>query len=221
MLREQAVAQLRARLVRNGYPRLRMLLLVALAGGCGFLASYLMLQHGLASLVLRYPLALCAAYAAFLLLLWAWLRTRPGDYDLPDFGGADGGRCAHGTPSGASSPGHAFDGLPDVDEAALPLLAIALVAILAFASLWIVYAAPTLFAELLLDGVLAAGLYRRLRRGETRHWLHTAVRGTLLPFVLTLLALAAFGALAQHLRPGADSIGDLLRAPPQDAARGG
>lgn len=213
MQREHAVEQLRGMLARRGYPRVRMLLLVALAGGCGFLASYLMLHRGVSSMALRYPLALCAAYAAFLLLLWAWLRTRSRDYaDLPDVGGGGHGGCAHDVPSGSSSSFDALDGLSAADEAALPLLAIALALIVAFASLWVVYVAPTLFAELLLDSALAVGLYRRLRRSETRHWLETALRSTLLPFLLTLLALAAFGLGVHHLRPEAASIGDLLHA---------
>jgi len=219
VLREHAVEQLRGMLVRQGYPRLRMLLLVALAGGCGFLASYLMLHRGVSSIALRYPLALCAAYAAFLLLLWAWLRTRARDYaDLPDPGGGGQVGCAHDAPSASSSSFDALDGLSAADEAALPLLAIALVLIVALASLWVVYVAPTLFAELLLDGALAAGLYRRLRRSETRHWLETALRSTLLPFLLTVLALAAFGLGVHHLRPGAVSIGDLLHPSAPQAA---
>lgn len=102
------------------------------------------------------------------------------------------------------------DGLGAADEFALPLLAILFVAAIACASLWVIYTAPALFAELLFDAALAAGLYRRLRRSEARHWLETALRKTLLPFALTLLALVAFGLGARHYRPDAHSIGELL-----------
>lgn len=79
MQREHEIERLRLRLVRHGAPRLRMLLMVMLTGGAGFLASYVMLRHGVGSILLRYPLALGIAYAVFLFLLWAWLRLRPDD----------------------------------------------------------------------------------------------------------------------------------------------
>jgi len=214
MDREREIERVRDALERNEYPRLRMLLIVALTGGCGFLASALMLHHGVESIALRYPLALCVAYGAFLLLLWAWLRSRPDDYldapDIPDLGSRWRYRQSNGdAPGGFDS----FDGIDLGDDFAIPLLVIAFVAIVVCASLWIVYAAPALFAELLFDGILAAGLYRRLRRGDRRHWLDTALRRTWLPFALTALALIAFGLGVQHYRPHAHSIGDLLHPP--------
>ena len=66
-----------------------MLLLVALTGGTGFLASWVMLREGVASMLVRYPIALGIAYGVFLLLLWTWLRTRSdhdhAHADVPDF----------------------------------------------------------------------------------------------------------------------------------------
>jgi hypothetical protein len=43
------------------------------------------------------------------------------------------------------------------------------------AAFWIVWVAPALFAELVLDAALAAGLYRRVRGVRGDHWLRTAV----------------------------------------------
>ncbi len=73
-----------------------------------------------------------------------------------------------------------------------------------------VYSAPVFLAELLVDGMLAATLYRRLRGVESRHWLETAVRRTLGP-VIAVAALAAVSrwAMARYV-PGAQSIGDVL-----------
>jgi hypothetical protein len=215
--RDREIERMRDALERHEYPRLHMMLMVALTGGCGFLASYVMLHYGVESIALRYPLALCVAYVVFLLLLWRWLRSRPDDYldtpDAPDVGGdwqfpqrSGGGSGNHGDAPSSDL----FNGVDVGDDFAIPLLVIGFVVIVAGASLWVVYAAPALLAELVFDGVLAAGLYRRLRRSETRHWLDTALRRTVLPFVLTLVALAAFGAIAHHVRPEAHSIGDLL-----------
>lgn len=98
----------------------------------------------------------------------------------------------------------------DADEFAIPLVILVLVAALVLSSAWIVYSAPALFAELLLDGVLAASLYHRLRGLEARHWLLTAVRRTLWPFVLTALVAAGAGWWMQRIAPEAHSIGDVI-----------
>ena len=75
-------------------------------------------------------------------------------------------------------------------------MVILFVAALLLSSLWVVYSAPVLFAELLVDGVLAASLYRRLRGLESQHWLETALKRTVWPFVVTCLFLVAMHAPA-------------------------
>ena len=99
----------------------------------------------------------------------------------------------------------------DADELMIPLLVVALAVGLALSSFYIIYSAPTLFAELLLDGALAATLYRRLRGIETRHWVSTALRRTVLPFALTAVFLSAVGWGLHQLAPGAQSVGDAIR----------
>lgn len=117
-------------------------------------------------------------------------------------------------PEVPESPVSLADGLAatgDADEAALPLLVIVLVAGLAFSSLYIVYSAPALFAELLLDGALSATLYRRLKGLNRQHWVETAIRRTALPFLLTAAFLAASGWMLNVYAPQAKSIGDVIR----------
>lgn len=245
---------LRRGLQSHTWPRAQMTLLVSLTGGSGLLASFLMLHAGVDRMALRYPLALGVAYGVFLLLLWAWLRTRADDWtdvpdaslDLPtpsgrgtppwssggggDFGGGgasasfDAPVPAQGFSQGATPSctadkglsdglGEGFNSLGDVadaDELVVPLLVIALAAGLLLSSFYVVYSAPTLFAELLLDGALSASLYRRLRGIERRHWVATALRRTALPFVLTALLLATVGWGLQTAVPGARSVGDAL-----------
>ncbi|WP_287648630.1 hypothetical protein [Accumulibacter sp.] len=204
------------------------MLIVALTGLGGFLASFAMLHLGVHSMALRYPLAVGAAYLVFLLLLWLWLRTRRDDYDIDDPGiddpgidlgrgrsGGGSGSGESGSSSGASCSGDS-SGLGDVaealggaDELALPLIALALAAALLFAGGWIVYSAPLLFAELLVDGVLAASLYRRLKGAEPRYWLETAFRRTVWPFAATALLFCIAGVTLHHLAPEARSIGDV------------
>lgn len=101
-------------------------------------------------------------------------------------------------------------GVAEADEAAVPLfLLAALMAILLallVAAVSIVAGAPSLFAELLLDGVLAGGLYRRLRRLEHRHWLEVAVRRTAVPFLLAALVVCATGFAVHLTMPGAHTL---------------
>lgn len=97
----------------------------------------------------------------------------------------------------------------------IPLLLLALALGLALASLYVVYIAPTLFAELLLDAGLSAALYRRLRHAEPDgRWLRTALRRTVWPCVATALLLAAVGAGLAAAVPGARSIGEVLHGVP-------
>jgi len=218
--REHEVARIRDRLLRLGFPRLRMLLLVLLTGGSGMLASWLMLRAGLASMPLRYPAALLVAYAVFLLLVRLFAEHGPAEnFDVPgntsntntegarlDFGSTGSTRSAR---SGSGSSGSWLDGAL-ADDGVLPLLLLLVVLVVACASLWVVFSAPTLFAELAIDGALSATLYWRLRGIETRHWLDTAVRHTIVPFLVTAAAIIAFALVAQHLRPQAHSIGEVF-----------
>jgi hypothetical protein len=109
---------------------------------------------------------------------------------------------------GASLEGHGDFGGLDLDEGAIWLVPVAIVgAIVLGGVIYVIYLAPVLLAELLLDAGLAAGLYKRLMREERRSWLATAVRSTIIPvcFVAGLLALA--GIIMQTVYPDATSIG--------------
>lgn len=206
--------RLRAHLLRDGYPRLQMLLLVTLTGGAGFLTSFSLRHLGWHGMGTRYGVAVVAAYGVFLLLLWLWMRTAADDWAdgdaldaadlatdcLPDGGGS----ALDELPS--------LDGVGDADEFAIPLILLAALAALLLSSLWVVYSAPVLFAELLVDGALSATLYRRLRGVEQRYWLRTAINRTWWPFVLTAAIVGAAGWGLQQLVPEADSIGGVLHA---------
>lgn len=213
--RQREIDRLRDQLERHGFPRLKMMLIVGLTGAGGFLASYAALTAGLASMTIRYPLAVGIAYVVFLFLLWLWLRTSAEDYaDLcPDGsgGGSGSGGCSGGSDPGADTGlGDVVDAVGGADEFAIPLLVLLGIAVLVLAAGWIVYTAPLLFAELLVDGVLAASLYRRLKGLETRHWLETAIRRTALPFVATALTFCVAGWVMQAIAPQAQSIGEFV-----------
>jgi hypothetical protein len=249
-LRDRLVKHIGKTIERRGYPRLQMMLLVALTGGAGFLCSFALLHSGLDEMWLRYLICVGAAYVVFLVLLWFWLRSTVEDFqpldaidaasDLADllpekglqasqwqgaggkFGGGGGsGRFQEATEGisedvveTATPLEHAADAAGAADELAIPMFILVLVASLLagilFVSFSIVYSAPALFAELLLDGVLATTLYRRLRKLETRHWLETAIRQTFKSFLLAALVLVFSGWLMALYAPEARSLGDVL-----------
>lgn len=93
------------------------------------------------------------------------------------------------------------------------LLALALVVAGTLAALYVVYAAPLLLAEILVEGVLLSGLYRGMKgaRRAGGNWLGAAVRRTWLPVLLTLLTFSAAGYLLQRAAPRARSIGEAWR----------
>jgi hypothetical protein len=112
--------------------------------------------------------------------------------------------------SAGDSIGDTLGSVGDADELAIPIIAIVFALGMAVASLYVVYLAPTLFAELLVDGVLSYTLYRHLHKVETHFWLRTAFKRTLIPFLLTAVFLAILGAAMAHYAPGARSIGDVI-----------
>jgi hypothetical protein len=256
--REGAILRIKRKLETNSFPRIQMSLIVGTTGAAGVLASYLLLNAGLTSMMLRFPLALVAAYFIFLTLIWVWLRAEavdlPHSFDalnglphwsglgsrgaassggLPVRGGGgsfDGAGASAsfdaplttdladsittGSDGGSGLSGLSFDGdgidLGDADEIAIPLLVVALGVGLAFASFYIIYAAPSLFAEVLVDGGLSGALYRRIKSDDSRSWLGSAIRRTALPFVLTLVFVTGLGAALSYYAPGAHSIAQAL-----------
>jgi hypothetical protein len=236
-----AVASMRARLLRQGFPRIQMFILVSLTAVAGLGASVAMLAAGVESMALRYLLAMGVAYIVFLLLLWLWLRASALDYvDAALTGAGDGGAPGAAAQGGSTfaGSGGSFDGggasahvefaldsrasaldgiadkplgvLKEAGEAAIPLAMLLLALGLALSSLFVIWSAPVLFAEILVDALLAAGLYRRLRVLDPRHWMVAALKRTLVPFILTTLFVAGAGWAMQAYAPGARSLGEVL-----------
>jgi len=104
----------------------------------------------------------------------------------------------------------------DADEGCLIVVALALVAAGVVASLYVVYAAPVLLAEALVEGVLLSGLYRSVKKAEQGNWLRAVVRRTWIPVLITLVFFAAAGYLLQKAAPRARSIGEAWKMASSD-----
>ncbi|MDI9237517.1 hypothetical protein QLQ15_01140 [Lysobacter sp. LF1] len=231
----------RRRLERDGWPRLQMSLIVMVTGAVGFLSSFVLLHAGIESMLLRYPLTVTIAYGAFLAQMWLWMRWRddsPIDLaqaiDAPEThstgsdgwagsggGSGGGGGSASWLPAGSdpASSGMSADGsvLDVVDaDADLPLIAVlalsAVALVCVFATSWIIWTAPSLMAELVVDAAIAGGLYRRIRGLQSQGWWWLCVRHTFWPFTGVLTFFAALGGLAWHFTPEASTLMEALRA---------
>jgi hypothetical protein len=251
--REDLVHRTRERLLARSLPRLQMSGLLALTGAAGFLTSFSLLELGVDSMAVRYPVAVIAAYAVFLLLLrvWLWMQ-RDGSWDAGDLvdwtevavdgagavaeglggltrgGGSFGGGGTSASfeaprvpiprvaaPKSGGGGGKGFGFSLDLDEGGIVvLIAVLILAVAALGTaLWVVWSAPVLLAEVLVDGLVLTGLYRRLRRGpEPTYWLLGAVRRTWLPALVAAALFCLSGWMLQKAVPEARSIGPAVKA---------
>ena len=135
-----------------------------------------------------------------------------GDFGGGGSGGSWGESVASSSEVSSNSPSLDLLGF-DLDLGEGCLIVVALIALIGglVASLYVVYIAPALLAEILIDGVLLVGLYRRVKDNEQRYWLQAAVRRTLLPALLCAMFFAVAGYALQKAVPEAHSIGDVWK----------
>jgi hypothetical protein len=124
-------------------------------------------------------------------------------------GGASASFESADAPDGkaSSSLGNGIDVGFDLDDAVVIVAVLAAIAAALAASVWVVISAPTLFAEVLFDAALSAGLYRRLRRLDATEWWQSAIRRTWILALITTITFAAAGYVMQRYAPEAASIG--------------
>ena len=250
--RQTAAARVQQLLARQTFPRFEMTFMVAAAALAGLLASVLLLDFGLDTMSLRYPLAVGVGYAVFLLLLRVWVArwlhgagsgVNPLEWteatwettrseaarvqhdgwgsDLPsstnpDLGVSNAGTAAvevAGEPLAEATSSAASGAVDAVAESAWPFLLV--VGILGGALVglgMLVWTAPALLAEILVDAMIAGGLLHRLRGIEPSHWAIGGLRRTWLPAVSLALLLALAGGIMQAWVPEAGSIGAFVSA---------
>ena len=225
--RDDAIAAMRAHLDPGGSLRLQVFLILVFSGLVGFGISVGLLRLGIGHMGWRYAIAALGAYGAFLLCVRVWMHWWRRDDDLyldglspdidtgmgaarPDFSGGRSGGGGGGARWHASSDvGYGIDGGLGLDDGWLLVLAVGCVTGAVIAIAYVVYMAPVLLAEIALDAALVSGVYRRLRRSDTRHWLDSTLRRTWLPALLTTTFAGGVGVLLEWMMPTANSIGDV------------
>ena len=114
------------------------------------------------------------------------------------------------TPAKSSgSSGFSFDF--DLDDAWFLLIVVVVLIAILGAAFYVVYIAPVLLAEILLDGVLLAALYKQVKTIEHKHWLRSALDRTALPAVIVAVVFTIAGFAMQTAVPEARSIGEVWK----------
>lgn len=109
------------------------------------------------------------------------------------------------------SLGEALGSVSDADEMTIPLVVVFLLIGLAFASFYVIYVAPLLLAEVMVDGAIAYAFFRHMRGLDPHHWLSSAMRRSVVPFALTAAFLSVTGLAMAHYAPDAHSIGGVVK----------
>lgn len=223
--REDQVRKVKNRLAA---PRFQMMILLALTGGAGFLTSWALLRGGMDSMALRYPIAVGAGYLVFFLLLRIWiaLQSDPLDHivdvvegcgELPELI-VPSGHSAHSSSSDWEFPDF---GLGD-GEALVFLVVVAIVAVLGLGVvIYALYLAPLLLAEVLVDGVLLVGLYKRLNRPQPTYWAFGAIKRTWVAAAIVAVTFFFAGAYFEKAAPDARSIGGVWKAVSSESSPAG
>jgi hypothetical protein len=207
--RNRVIEEVKENLLQRSLPRFLMTLMILLTGMAGFLASFVMLHLGLEKMWLRYPLAILVSYIVFLLLLkiWLWLQepkdvpSLDGDFSVADFD--------FGSSSGSSSSGgdlFSFDFGIDLDDGAILILVLIVLAMVLFALVYVVYIAPVLLAEILVDGLVISSLSLGLKETDRQHWLSSVLKRTWIPLIIIVALFVIAGATLQTTQPEARSI---------------
>lgn len=233
--RESVLARALAKVNRR-FPRLQIMLILGLTSVAGFFTSFVLLRLGVTQMVIRYPIAIAAAYGVFVMLIgfWLWLQREDtsvlevadrvgnlhipsgdGDMRLPGDGDLGRGVVGQNLSGGGGKGGGGWDfDLPslDLDDAIWVVLALVVFLAALAAILYVVWIAPALLAEVLVDGLLAAGLYKTVKGAQGSHWMKTVLRKTAIPAILVLVFFTLGGFFVQKIEPTASSLGEVWRS---------
>ncbi|AXI04200.1 hypothetical protein HYN46_15940 [Aquirhabdus parva] len=180
---------------------------VLLAGLVAFIVSSLLLKVGTESMALRYAAGLFFGYLTLCLSLWLWTGSHP-KHIASDL---DANEMSKNSQSAHSSSKVDYVDAANVLPTSIMDLEFLLLFVLLGGTFWLIYAAPTLMAELTLDSVISVQIYQRLRRADVQPYLYTFWQLTRWSLFFTGLVVVGGAWLLQHWVPNALTLGDVLR----------
>ncbi len=134
-----------------------------------------------------------------------------GDSDTPF--PAVGFVSSSSSPSSVSSSGSGLGGIDfDIDDGVALVVVLIILALVLSALIYVVWIAPILLAELVIDATVVGALYKPVKNIERRHWLVTALKKTGIPAIFVVLLFTAAGFVMQAANPEAATIGQFLRS---------
>lgn len=214
----------RNHVLMQGSPRLYMFCVLAVSLLTAFLASAILLHLGVTRMWIRYGVAAIVGYAAFFLYLHVLLfyvykiqadkaRVEADVEDVVDLAeGATDIALGDASDSGGGSSSGGLDSLELFGEGEAVAVVIAIVLILGvfIASFYVIYIAPEILFEIAFDALVGVGYFRILKSGQNKHWSESAIKATLIPFLITLLLSVVCGALLQAIVPDAVRFKDIF-----------
>ena len=235
--RSKLIERVHKHLEERGWPRLVLLVIVVLSGSAAFLVSFALLSAGVSSMAWRYAIAGTSGYVAFLglIALYVVWKRRFGEFgaeeavdvaqwmDLrfpsgsgtpsPHYfaGGRSGGGGSSSSwgESSASDGGSWFDG--DADFVWV-LVALAAISAAGLAVGYVVWMAPALLAEVLVDAAIVGTVSKQMGLLERRDWTATVIRRTWFPATVMVMMLMVGGWALQQAVPEARSIGPAVQS---------
>jgi hypothetical protein len=207
-----------------------MVFFLTLTALAGFVCSVLLHAAGLQQMAIRYPISVAFAYLVFLFLLYLWLTSfshrqrraqgQPGYVYVDPWPYSYRSSPTPAAPTTATTPtpqeskgkGSGWGGSMSDGDAALLVIVLIVIAVGAavVASVFILVEAPVLLAEVLVNGLLAAGLARRARSAQGPHWTAGVIRRT---WVVALVVAVIFGLVGyglEKLVPGVTTMGEAV-----------
>jgi len=173
-------------------------------------ADVVMLKCGALSMLVRYPLAIMVGYAAFLIGVKVWL----GYSGIREYLNQRDAEELVKSPQQEVNQRDYFDWSLDTfsgdAEGCLAMIVVAVAALLTF---WLLGAFATqLFADVVLEVILAAGLLKGLRKTESSGWLTGAWGSTKYWLLFVLVAAVIFAAWAHVKYPDSTTASQVLNA---------
>jgi len=207
------IERLKWSLKRRFFVRFHAVLLLLGAVLAGWTVNRLLFVAGVDSMLIRHPIGVLAAYVGFLIGIELWIRYS-GIREYVNYRKSKELLEPEGfrQPDRTGSEYWPIDSVPVVDgEGCLVVLLIALAIGLVFAmGGYLIVTAADLFAEIVFELLLVAGLIRGIRRIDLLGLTGGIPRITLPALAIALTVSILFGLWARHVHPQAKTIAQVV-----------